>query len=113
MTQVKIRPTTFTLFCNSIELPAPFRKFIESSMQNNFSLHGVPVRFAIKKAKGAEPVKSLLRHGKISNEDKIFNLKKKKAVRLGKQRTDPLKRWQSKNAAKSRSPKKKIMNGKR
>jgi KH-domain-like of EngA bacterial GTPase enzymes, C-terminal len=64
--QVKSRPPTFALFCNTTELPTHFQRFIRSRLQYDFSLQGVPIRIIIRKTKGKAVNKSLLKQGKHS-----------------------------------------------
>lgn len=49
ITQVKSRPPTFAIFCNKDELPQSLERFLKSSIQRDFALVGVPVRFIVKK----------------------------------------------------------------
>ena len=49
ITQVKSRPPTFALFCTSNTIPSFTERFLRSRLQSDFSFHGVPIRFIIKK----------------------------------------------------------------
>lgn len=64
VTQVKSRPPTFVLSTNVFELPGFFERFLKSRMQSAFKMEGVPLRFIVRKSKGAEVRKSLLKQGK-------------------------------------------------
>eukprot|EP01041_Mallomonas_annulata_P001077 gene1077-2106_t len=50
ITQVKSRPPTFALFCNTSTVPGAMERFIRSKLQRDFSLDGVPLRFLIRKS---------------------------------------------------------------
>ena len=64
LTQVKTRPPTFALFCNTDELPGFYSRFLRSRLQKDFQLEGVPVRFEVRKTQGAAVKEGLLRQGK-------------------------------------------------
>ena len=107
ITQVKTRPPTFTLFCNSNDITPQYEKFIANNLQNDFGLHGVPIRIIVRKTEGSAVIKKKLRHGKLSTK-KVFNHKVKiRKVRLGKKRTDPVERWKAKGFPLTKQAKKK------
>jgi len=54
ITQVKSRPPTFALFTNTAVLPTFLERFLRARLQQDFSLHGVPLRFIIRKAEVPE-----------------------------------------------------------
>jgi GTP-binding protein len=64
ITQVKSRPPSFTLFCNTSDLPRFFERFLRNKLQSDFKLEGVPIRMTVRKTKGTEVNKKLLRLGK-------------------------------------------------
>jgi len=50
MTQTKIRPPTFQLFGNQLDvLPEPYLRYLVNSMRERFDLPGVPVRMLLRK----------------------------------------------------------------
>jgi len=52
MTQTKIRPPTFQLFGNQVDmLPEPYLRYLVNSMRTRFDLPGVPVRVLLRKGK--------------------------------------------------------------
>lgn len=63
ITQVKARPPTFALFCNVSSFPQSYERFLRSRLQHDFNLQGIPIRFMIRKAKGTEVNKKLLKQG--------------------------------------------------
>ena len=65
MTQVKVRPPTFAVFCNLTEdaVPVHFKRFLNHKVQSDFNMHGVPIRFIFNKTKGSEVQKNLLKQG--------------------------------------------------
>eukprot|EP01040_Poterioochromonas_malhamensis_P008840 gene8840-9575_t len=64
ITQVKVRPPSFLLFSNVVNLPPFVEKFFKTRLQSEFALAGIPLRLEVKKTKG-NPVKMhLLKQGK-------------------------------------------------
>lgn len=58
--QTKGRPPTFLLFCNVMELPLTYIRFLSKHFQDSFNMFGMEVRFAVK----------------LANQDNPFNNKK-------------------------------------
>jgi GTP-binding protein len=51
MTQTKTRPPTFTLFANLSDIPDHYSRYLLTGLRETFGLHGVPLRFKVKKNK--------------------------------------------------------------
>ena len=50
ITQVNVRPPTFALFMSSPEnLPDSYKRFLRSSLMNDFDLSGLPIRVILRK----------------------------------------------------------------
>lgn len=56
MTQIKVKPPTFAIFCNSIKLfHFSYERYIENQLRKNFGFEGTPIVFKIReKTEGAE-----------------------------------------------------------
>ena len=49
MTQVGIKPPTFVIFCNSIELfHYSYRRYIENKLREVFGFNGTPIKLIIR-----------------------------------------------------------------
>ena len=56
LTQIKIRPPTFVLFCNNpINLKESYKRYLINQLRESFGLLGVPIRLNLKK--GENPYK--------------------------------------------------------
>eukprot|EP00816_Leptocylindrus_hargravesii_P011205 CAMPEP_0196823890 /NCGR_PEP_ID=MMETSP1362-20130617/89483_1 /TAXON_ID=163516 /ORGANISM="Leptocylindrus danicus, Strain CCMP1856" /LENGTH=553 /DNA_ID=CAMNT_0042203937 /DNA_START=326 /DNA_END=1987 /DNA_ORIENTATION=+ len=53
--QTKGRPPTFLLFCNVLELPLTYIRFLSKHFQDSFEMFGMEVRFAVKLANEGNP----------------------------------------------------------
>ena len=52
MTQVKARPPTFAVFANKPgDLPTSYSRYLVNLLRDDFGLHGVPIRLAMRKGK--------------------------------------------------------------
>ena len=52
MTQVKARPPTFAVFASKPgDLPASYSRYLVNLLRDDFGLHGVPIRLAMRKGK--------------------------------------------------------------
>ncbi len=52
LTQIKIRPPTFVLFCSkSEELPGSYEKYIVNGLREAFKMEGVPIRLFVRSGK--------------------------------------------------------------
>lgn len=50
MTQIKSRPPTFVLWVNKpVDLPDSYQRFLTNGLREKFELHGVPIRWQLKK----------------------------------------------------------------
>lgn len=56
MTQIKVKPPTFAIFCNSTKLfHFSYERYIENQLRKNFGFEGTPIVFKIReKTEGAE-----------------------------------------------------------
>jgi GTPase len=63
MTQIKGRPPSFAIFANMQSIPGFYERYLRTKLQEDFDLKGVPIRFIIRKTKGAEVRKHLLKQG--------------------------------------------------
>jgi hypothetical protein len=82
--KVKSRPPTFALFCNMRVIPGFFERFLRASIQRDFSLQGVPIRFIIKKTTGSPAQQMKLSQGKHSRR----GIGKGSSRPVGKKRLD-------------------------
>jgi len=49
MTQIKVKPPTFTIFCNSIKLfHFSYERYIENQLRKSFGFEGTPIVFKIR-----------------------------------------------------------------
>lgn len=54
-TQASVRPPTFVLFVNNIELMHfSYQRYIENQLRKNFGFEGTPIRFKVREKKGEE-----------------------------------------------------------
>ena len=74
VTQLKARPPSFAFFCNTNKFPGFYSRFLQSKIQEDFNLEGIPLRFVIRKSEGTEVKKHLLKQGAKSNYRKGHNL---------------------------------------
>ncbi len=56
MTQIKVKPPTFTIFCNSLKLfHFSYERYIENQLRKSFGFEGTPIVFKIReRAEGAD-----------------------------------------------------------
>ena len=55
MTQIKVKPPTFAIFCNSIKLfHFSYERYIENQLRKNFGFEGTPIVFKIRERSDSE-----------------------------------------------------------
>jgi GTP-binding protein len=66
MTQVGVRPPSFVIKANTINIHFSYLRYLENRLRDEFNFIGTPIRFSLqKKQKGDEPVKTKARVRKI------------------------------------------------
>ncbi|MFY9289008.1 MAG: ribosome biogenesis GTPase Der [Alphaproteobacteria bacterium] len=94
MTQVKSRPPTFSLWVNKpVDLPESYKRFLTHGLRDTFDLHGVPIRWQMKKSENpyledssAKPGIKQMRRNKKNKKSHMLRKKDKRVRQTKKQK---------------------------